>query len=134
VFVATEPRVCHTASDNSFRRFRSRTNSFPSYPVNARDPSHVELSFENILFNTQADIRLHGWFIPHQEARATLVWFHGSAGNISDRLLNIKQLHDRIRINIFIFDYRGYGQSQETASEKGTYLDGESAIKSAGAR
>jgi hypothetical protein len=92
---------------------RSRTNSFPSYPVNARDPSHVELSFENILFNTQADIRLHGWFIPHQEARATLVWFHGSAGNISDRLLNIKQLHDWIKINIFIFDYHGYGQRRD---------------------
>jgi fermentation-respiration switch protein FrsA (DUF1100 family) len=98
-------------------------------PVSARDPSHVGLSFENILFNTQDDIRLHGWFIPHQEARATLVWFHGNAGNISDRLLNIKLLHDRIKINIFIFDYRGYGQSEGTASEKGTYLDGAAAIK-----
>ena len=98
-------------------------------PVSARDPSHVGLSFENILFNTQDDIRLHGWFIPHQEARGTLVWFHGNAGNISDRLLNIKLLHDRIKINIFIFDYRGYGQSEGTASEKGTYLDGAAAIK-----
>ena len=97
--------------------------------VNARDPSHVGLSFENIFFNTQDGIRIHGWFIPHQEARATLVWFHGNAGNISDRLLNIKLLHDRIKINIFIFDYRGYGQSEGTASEIGTYLDGEAAIK-----
>jgi fermentation-respiration switch protein FrsA (DUF1100 family) len=94
-----------------------------------RDPSHIGLAFEDVFFTTKDAIRLHGWFIPHQEARATLVWFHGNAGNISDRLLNIKLLHDRIKTNIFIFDYRGYGRSEGTASEKGTYLDGEAAIK-----
>lgn len=94
-----------------------------------RDPSHIGLAFEDVFFTTNDAIRLHGWFIPHQEARATLVWFHGNAGNISDRLLNIKLLHERIKANIFIFDYRGYGRSEGTASEKGTYLDGEAAIK-----
>ena len=96
--------------------------------VTDRDPSHIGLTFENVFFTTQDGIRLHGWFIPHEDARATLVWFHGNAGNISDRLLNIKLLHDRINTNIFIFDYRGYGRSEGSVSEKGTYLDGEAAI------
>jgi fermentation-respiration switch protein FrsA (DUF1100 family) len=96
--------------------------------VTDRDPSHIGVRFEDVFFTTQDGLRLHGWFIPHQDARATLVWFHGNAGNISDRLLNIKLLHDRINTNIFIFDYRGYGRSEGTASEKGTYLDGEAAI------
>jgi uncharacterized protein len=94
-----------------------------------RDPSHIGLAFEDVFFTTQDGIRLHGWFIPHQEARATLVWFHGNAGNISDRLLNITLLHDRIKTNIFIFDYRGYGRSEGTVSEEGTYLDGAAAIQ-----
>jgi fermentation-respiration switch protein FrsA (DUF1100 family) len=97
--------------------------------VTDRDPSHIGLRFEDVLFTTEDGMRLHGWFIPHQDAGATLVWFHGNAGNISDRLLNIKLLHDRIKINIFIFDYRGYGRSEGTVSEKGTYHDGEAAIK-----
>jgi fermentation-respiration switch protein FrsA (DUF1100 family) len=97
--------------------------------VTDRDPSHVGVRFEDVFFTTQDGLRLRGWFIPHQGARATLVWFHGNAGNISDRLLNIKLLHDRIGTNIFIFDYRGYGRSEGTVSEKGTYLDGEAAIK-----
>ena len=97
--------------------------------VTGRDPSHIGLRFEEVFFTTQDDLRLHGWFIPHQEARATLVWFHGNAGNISDRMLNIKLIHDRIGINLFIFDYRGYGRSEGTVSEKGTYLDGEAAIQ-----
>jgi len=96
--------------------------------VTDRDPSQIGVRFEDVFFTTQDGLRLHGWFIPHQDARATLVWFHGNAGNISDRLLNIKLLHDRINTNIFIFDYRGYGRSEGTASEKGTYLDGEAAI------
>jgi uncharacterized protein len=94
-----------------------------------RDPSYIGLPFEDVFFTTQDGIRLHGWFIPRQEARATFVWFHGNAGNISDRLLNIKLLHDRIKTNIFIFDYRGYGRSEGTASEEGTYLDGAAAIQ-----
>ena len=94
-----------------------------------RDPSHIGLRFEDVFFTTEDGIRLHGWVIPHKEARATLVWFHGNAGNISDRLLNIKLLHDRIKTNIFIFDYRGYGGSGGTVSEEGTYLDGEAAMK-----
>ena len=93
-----------------------------------RDPSDIGLAFEDVLFTTPDGIRLHGWFIPHQEARATFVWFHGNAGNISDRLLNIKLLHDRIKTDIFIFDYRGFGRSEGSVSEEGTYLDGEAAI------
>ena len=96
--------------------------------VTDRDPSHIGVRFEDVFFTTQDGLRLHGWFIPHQDARATLVWFHGNAGNISGRLLNIKLLHDRINTNIFIFDYRGYGRSEGTVSEKGTYLDGEAAM------
>lgn len=96
--------------------------------VVGRDPSHIGLAFEDVFFTTQDGIRLHGWFIPHQDAHATFVWFHGNAGNISDRLLNIKLLHDRIPAHIFIFDYRGYGRSEGKVSEEGTYLDGEAAI------
>ncbi|MGH7772451.1 MAG: alpha/beta hydrolase, partial [Candidatus Binatia bacterium] len=56
-------------------------------------------------------------------------WSHGNAGNISHRLENIKLLHEKVKINIFIFDYRGYGRSEGRASEEGTYKDGEAALK-----
>jgi fermentation-respiration switch protein FrsA (DUF1100 family) len=108
-------------------RIEDRFIFHPDHVID-RDPSHIGLGFEDVFFTTEDGIRLHGWVIPHKEARATLVWFHGNAGNISDRLLNIKLLHDRIKTNIFIFDYRGYGRSGGTVSEKGTYLDGEAAM------
>lgn len=100
---------------------------FPS-AILEQTPRHVGLDFEDVFFATRDDVRLNGWFIPHREARSTLVWFHGNAGNISHRVENIKLLHDKVKVNIFIFDYRGYGRSEGSISEEGTYLDGEAAL------
>jgi fermentation-respiration switch protein FrsA (DUF1100 family) len=100
---------------------------YPSATIE-HTPRQVGLEFEDVFFATRDDVRLNGWFIPHREARSTLVWFHGNAGNISHRVENIKLLHDKVKINIFIFDYRGYGRSEGRVSEEGTYLDGEAAL------
>jgi fermentation-respiration switch protein FrsA (DUF1100 family) len=91
-------------------------------------PKQAGLAFEDLFFTARDGVRLNGWFIPHPNARATFVWFHGNAGNIGHRVDNIKLLHDRVPVNIFIFDYRGYGRSEGTPDESGTYLDGEAAL------
>ena len=91
-------------------------------------PADVGLEYEDILFEAADGVKLHGWFVPG-DSGATLLWFHGNAGNISHRLDNIAMLHHRVGVSIFIFDYRGYGQSSGTVSEEGTYLDAEAAIE-----
>ena len=58
----------------------------------------------------------------------TLVWFHGNAGNISNRVDNLAELHSRLGMNIFIFDYRGYGKSEGSPSEEGIYRDARAAL------
>lgn len=93
-----------------------------------RTPADVGLNFEDVVFTTRDGVRLHGWFVPRRDADSTLVWFHGNAGNISHRVENIKLLHELVRVNVFIFDYRGYGRSEGRPSEEGTYLDGEAAL------
>jgi fermentation-respiration switch protein FrsA (DUF1100 family) len=100
------------------------------YPVAAIEetPSQRSLAFDDVYFTTTDGVRLNGWFIPHTRAKATLLWFHGNAGNIGHRVENIKLLHDLVGINIFIFDYRGYGRSNGKVSEAGTYSDGEAAL------
>lgn len=96
------------------------------YPEKAifQTPADVGLEFEDLYFASADGVRLNGWYIPHPNAELTLLWCHGNAGNISHRVQNIRLLHDRIGINIFIFDYRGYGRSEGSISEAGTYLDG----------
>lgn len=91
------------------------------------DPSQLGLAYENVLFTASDGVRLHGWYVPGSRD-VTFLWFHGNAGNISNRLGNMKKMHDELAVNIFIFDYRGYGQSRGTPSEQGTYLDAKAAL------
>ena len=104
---------------------------FIFYPDSRVDqtPRDIGLPFEDVFFTTSDGVRLNGWFVPYPDAAITLLWFHGNAGNISHRLENIKLLHGKVKVNVFIFDYRGYGRSEGTISEKGTYLDGQAAIE-----
>jgi fermentation-respiration switch protein FrsA (DUF1100 family) len=89
-------------------------------------PQQIGLAFEDVELITEDGVRLHGWFIPSDSARGTVLFFHGNAGNISHRLDSIATFN-RMGLNVFIFDYRGYGQSQGRATEAGTYRDAEAA-------
>lgn len=86
------------------------------------DPSEIGLQFEDVYFLTKDQVKLNGWFIPARNARATLIFCHGNAGNIGDRLGKIELFH-RLGLSLFIFDYRGYGNSQGRPTEKGMYQD-----------
>jgi hypothetical protein len=90
-------------------------------------PSDLGLPFEDITFRMADALKLHGWFVPGSR-RETILWCHGNAGNIGDRLDLLKLLHDRLDVNIFIFDYRGYGKSQGRPTEDGTYRDAHGAL------
>jgi len=89
-------------------------------------PGHAGLSYEDVYLMTEDKIRIHGWFIPHEKPRATLLFFHGNAGNISHRIESIALFH-ALRLSVFIIDYRGYGLSEGRASEQGTYRDADAA-------
>lgn len=99
---------------------------FPSREVSG-DPAQVGLPFEDVRFQAADGVNLHGWFVPGS-GDTTLLWFHGNAGNIGDRIENILVLNRSVGVNVFIFDYRGYGLSEGSPSEKGIYLDAEAAI------
>jgi uncharacterized protein len=94
-------------------------------------PQLEGLEYEDVWFPARDGLKLHGWFVPAPGARFTILWFHGNAGNISHRVNNIKYLHRLLGVNVFIFDYRGYGKSEGrffNLSEQATYHDGAGAV------
>jgi fermentation-respiration switch protein FrsA (DUF1100 family) len=109
---------------------------FLYFPTRAlsETPGTYGLPFEEVWFQTEDGVRLHGWFVPRQGARATLLWLHGNAGNIGHRAHNLRQFHDALGINVFLFDYRGYGLSDGEPSEAGLMKDAEAAWRLLGAR
>jgi len=97
---------------------------FPDMPTRQiqTTPEVIGLDFDSVTLTTSDNEQLHGWFIPADPARGTLLFFHGNAGNISHRLDSIRLFHE-LGLSVLIFDYRGYGQSTGTLTEKGTYRD-----------
>ena len=96
------------------------------YPEGYWDPASLGLQVRDVYFQSDDGVKLHGWFVASPNARATLLWFHGNAGNLSHRLDNIQRLLP-LNLNIFIFDYRGYGRSEGEPDEKGIYKDSQAA-------
>ena len=95
-------------------------------------PSDAGLDYEDVSFQTADGLMLQGWFIPGGPAggsKLTWLWFHGNGGNIGHRVNELAQARRHTGDNIFIFDYRGYGQSEGKPSEKGTYLDSRAAME-----
>lgn len=86
-------------------------------------PSDWRLNYEDITFDTEDGKKLHGWFFPTNPASPLMLFCHGNAGNISHRLDNVRLLLDQ-GFQVFIFDYRGYGNSEGRPSEAGIYRDG----------
>ena len=109
------------------RLFEDKFVYFPfKYPQGHWQPDSFGLQAEDCYFTSADGVRLHGWFFANENASATLIWCHGNAGNISDRLYDLTLLC-KLPINVFIFDYRGYGRSEGSPDEPGVYLDAEAA-------
>ena len=98
---------------------------FPEKAHHGR-PEDYGLQSRDLYFETRDRVRLHGWLFIRNPQDPCLLWCHGNAGNISHRLDNIARLQSA-GMNVFIFDYRGYGKSEGSLSEKGFYLDGQAA-------
>jgi fermentation-respiration switch protein FrsA (DUF1100 family) len=85
-------------------------------------PATVRLEYEDVSFGAEDGTRLHGWYLSGEPGKPVLVFCHGNAGNISHRVDNLRLLR-RLGLAVFIISYRGYGRSEGTPSEKGTYSD-----------
>ncbi len=103
-------------------RFLERSTVFlPSKEILA-NPRSMDLDYEDVFFRTRDNVPLHGWLVKSPGAVSTLIFLHGNAGNVGDRLGKLLILH-KIGVNVFLIDYRGYGLSQGRPTERGMYLD-----------
>ncbi|KAK2158646.1 hypothetical protein LSH36_166g04064 [Paralvinella palmiformis] len=108
---------------------------YPDQPANSRlyveSPSIFGLPYENIFIKTSDGVKLHTVFIKQPEHKLntahTVIFFHGNAGNIGHRLVNMYALYSYCGVNILLVEYRGFGKSYGKPSESGIYLDAEAA-------
>lgn len=113
--------------DFLLRRFQHHRLFGPArFPEGCRDPHRQGIRVQNVHFSSLDGVRLHGWWLPQEDAQGTLIFFHGSAGNLGGHVEALRAL-SRLQLNLFAFDYRGYGRSDGSPSEEGLFQDGRAA-------
>jgi fermentation-respiration switch protein FrsA (DUF1100 family) len=91
------------------------------------EPAELGLDAKDVVFETEDGETLHSWwFRTGADPLGHVLLFHGNAGNIGDRLLHARLLTDA-GLDVFSFDYRGYGRSTGSPDEEGTYRDARAA-------
>ena len=102
---------------------------YPSRELEAA-PAELGRVFEDARFKAGDGVELHGWFFPADtnspRARIAFLICHGNGGNVSHRLELCAALL-KTGASVFVFDYRGYGQSHGRPGEEGTYRDAQAA-------
>ena len=89
-------------------------------------PDDHGLDYEDLALVADDGVRLHAWFVPAPDARATLLFFHGNGGNLSYRMDSLRIFHD-LGLSVLILSYRGYGRSEGRPSEGGIQRDANAA-------
>jgi uncharacterized protein len=98
---------------------------FPNKTLNGT-PARIGLTFDEVFLKSTDQVKIHAWWVPCGRSRATLIFSHGNAGNISHRLEKLKIFHG-LGLDVFLYDYRGYGKSTGSPSEAGLYADAQAA-------
>lgn len=91
------------------------------YPDGYWDLRHA-LKADDVLLTTSDGVKLHGWYVKHEDHPLATLFLHGNAGNVTHRGEHIAHLR-RAGSAVLVLDYRGYGRSEGSPSESGLLRD-----------
>lgn len=125
-----------------------------SFPAGSRtevpSPADFGLPYEDLVLTTPDNVVLRSYLlVQHRElegrsthldtsafstdaafaaSRPTVMMFHGNGGNCGHRLPLAKVFYAKMRCNVLLLSYRGYGKSDGDPSETGLRLDAQTAL------
>ena len=88
----------------------------------------LKVDIEEVQIRTTDNINLLGWFHKKDLNKfKTIVYFHGNAGKLENRIHKLNYFKD-MDVNFLIISWRGFSGNSGKPTEKGLYKDGKSAI------
>ena len=86
-----------------------------------------QVGAQDVWLETPDGVRLNAWWVHREDTRLVTLFLHGNAGNVTHRTRHIREIV-AAGSSVLVLDYRGYGKSGGWPSEKGLYIDSETAI------
>jgi len=90
----------------------------PSFLVG---PLHRDIEVH--ILRTSCNEEIPGFLYRHREARFTIIYAHGNATDCGAMHDRYKEMVENLKVNLFAFEYTGYGTSTGIPSEQATYSD-----------
>ena len=89
----------------------------------------IKVDIEKVKINTSDNLDLLGWFHKKDLKKfKTILYFHGNAGKLENRIHKLNHFKD-MEVNFLIIAWRGFSGNKGKPSEKGLYIDGNSATR-----
>jgi fermentation-respiration switch protein FrsA (DUF1100 family) len=90
---------------------------YPAPPPDGADWFAADLPHDDVIFSVADGAKLHGWYVPHSNPRAAVLFCHGNGEHVARLKPALQKLHDQFGVSIFAWDYRGYGRSEGKPTE-----------------
>lgn len=90
------------------------------------DPSYFQNNawqLEEVNFSSGKNLSLDGWFISHPASQGTVLYYGGN-GFLMETAYETIQSITELQMNLFVFNYRGYGKNPGTPTIAGIKADG----------
>ena len=90
---------------------------------------NLTVQIEKVKIKTQDNIEILGWYHKKDSTKyKTILFLHGNAGSLENRIHKINHFKD-MNINFIIISWRGFSGNKGNPSEKGLYEDANAAIR-----
>lgn len=90
--------------------------------------NYPQYKFHEITLETVDGEQLNSWFLEHENATSTVVYFGGN-GFLMVKAAPIIEAYSNIPVNLMMLDYRGYGLSSGEPTVNGVYIDANTAYE-----
>ena len=110
--------------------FQRKLLYYPSAPPNFSQETTglgLDHKFEKIKIEVDKNINLNGWLHIKDTKKKTILFLHGNAGNLDNRIYKLNYLGN-LDINFLIISWRGYSLSDGKPTEDGLYKDAKTAV------
>lgn len=100
---------------------------YPAPRAHEGDWVAADFPHEDVEFAGADGAKLHGWYVPHPNPKAIVLFCHGNGENVAELRPLLELLHNRTDVSIFAWDYRGYGKSIGKPHESNLLADARAA-------